>query len=347
MPAEAASANTTSTSIDDQRPLRVFIAGHQGMVGQALCRVFSATAGQPARYQLITAARSTLDLTRQADVEAFIRQQQPDWILVAAARVGGIAANQQYPAEFILQNMQIAANLVAAAYQSGVSRLLYLGSSCIYPKFADQPISETALLSGVLEPTNEAYAIAKIAGLKLCSSFHREYGADFRALMPTNLYGPGDNFDLQQAHVIPALMRRMQLAKDTQSPMQIWGSGKALREFLHVDDLAKACRLVMELPADVYWQACAETPGFLNVGSGEEISIAALATLLRDIIGYPHALIFDPDRPDGTPRKLVDSSRLRQLGWSPEISFIAGLTQTWRWYQQHQQQLRGAANRGR
>lgn len=342
MPAEVVSA-----SPDGQKPIRVFIAGHQGMVGQALYREFSQASDRPAKYQLITAGRSTLDLTRQADVEAFIRQQQPDWILVAAARVGGIAANQQYPAEFILQNLQIAANLVAAAQQSGVCRLLYLGSSCIYPKFADQPISENALLSGVLEPTNDAYAIAKIAGLKLCSSFHRQYGADFRALMPTNLYGPGDNFDLEQAHVIPALMRRMQLAKDTQSPMQIWGSGMALREFLHVDDLAKACRLVMELPADVYWQTCADTPGFLNVGSGEEISIAALASLLRDIIGYPQALSFDTGRPDGTPRKLVDSSRLRQLGWAPQISLTAGLTQTWRWYQQHQQQLRGAANRGR
>lgn len=332
---------------EGKKPLRVFIAGDQGMVGQALYREFSQTADRSVAYQLITAPRSQLDLTRQADVEAFIEQQQPDWILVAAARVGGIAANQQYPAEFLLQNLQIAANLVAAAHQCGVSRLLFLGSSCIYPKFADQPISEAALLSGALEPTNDAYAIAKIAGLKLCSSFHRQYGADFRALMPTNLYGPGDNFDLQQAHVIPALMRRMQLAKDTQSPMQIWGSGTALREFLHVDDLAKACRLVMELPADVYWQACADTPGFLNVGSGEEISIAALASLLRDIIGYPQALSFDPSRPDGTPRKLVDSSRLRQLGWTPQISLTAGLTQTWRWYQQHQQQLRGAADRGR
>lgn len=332
---------------EGKKPLRVFIAGAQGMVGQALYREFSQTADRSVAYQLITAPRSQLDLTRQADVEAFIEQQQPDWILVAAARVGGIAANQQYPAEFLLQNLQIAANLVAAAHQCGVSRLLFLGSSCIYPKFADQPISESALLSGMLEPTNDAYAIAKIAGLKLCSSFHRQYGADFRALMPTNLYGPGDNFDLQQAHVIPALMRRMQLAKDTQSPMQIWGSGTALREFLHVDDLAKACRLVMELPADVYWQACADTPGFLNVGSGEEISIAALASLLRDIIGYPQTLSFDPSWPDGTPRKLVDSSRLRQLGWTPQISLTAGLTQTWRWYQQHQQQLRGAADRGR
>ncbi len=342
MPAEVVSA-----SADGQKPIRVFIAGHQGMVGQALYREFSQAAARPGKYQLITAARSALDLTRQAEVEAFIRQQQPDWILVAAARVGGIAANQQYPAEFILQNLQIAANLVAAAHQSGVSRLLYLGSSCIYPKFADQPISETALLSGVLEPTNDAYAIAKIAGLKLCSSFHRQYGADFRALMPTNLYGPGDNFDLEQAHVIPALMRRMQLAKDTQSAMQIWGSGMALREFLHVSDLASACRLVMELPAEAYWQACADTPGFLNVGSGEEITIAALASLLRDVIGYPQELSFDPDRPDGTPRKLVDSTRLRQLGWAPQISLTAGLAQTWRWYQQHQQQLRGAANCGR
>lgn len=347
MPAEATSANAAFASTDGQKPLRVFIAGHQGMVGQALCREFSPVAGRPDRYKLITAARGVLDLTRQAEVEAFVREQKPDWILLAAARVGGIAANQQYPAEFILQNIQIAANIVAAAHQCSVSRLLYLGSSCIYPKFSDQPINETALLSGALEPTNEAYAIAKIAGLKLCSSFHREYGADFRALMPTNLYGPGDNFDLAQAHVIPALIRRMQLAKDSQSPMQIWGSGKALREFLHVSDLAKACRLVMELPAEVYWQACADTPGFLNVGSGEEISIAALATLLSDILGYSDALSFDPARPDGTPRKLLDSSRLRQLGWTPQISLRQGLTQTWYWYEQHQLQIRGAASSGR
>lgn len=328
-----------------EKPLRVFIAGHQGMVGQALQREF----GQhgTTRYQLITAPRTQLDLTRQADVEAFIQQQQPDWILVAAARVGGIAANQQYPAEFILQNLQIAGNLLAAAHRSGVARLLYLGSSCIYPKFAPQPIAETDLLSGVLEPTNDAYAIAKIAGLKLCSSFHRQYGADFRALMPTNLYGPGDNFDLQQAHVIPALMRRMQLAKDADSALQIWGTGTALREFLHVDDLARACRLVMELSADDYWRACADTPGFLNVGSGEEISIAGLAELLRGIIGYTQPLSFDPSKPDGTPRKLVDSHRLRQLGWTPQLSLATGLRQTWAWYQQHQQQLRGTADPGR
>ncbi len=322
---------------------RIFIAGHRGMVGQALHREF----GSCGRYQLITADRATLDLTRQADVENFIQQQKPDWILVAAARVGGIAANRQYPADFLLQNLQIATNILTAAHQNSVSRLLYLGSSCIYPKFAPQPINETDLLSGVLEPTNEAYAVAKIAGLKLCSSFHRQYGCDFRALMPTNLYGPGDNFDMQQAHVVPALMRRMQLARDAQQQLQIWGSGQALREFLHVDDLAVACRLVLELPTDEYWRACADTPGFLNAGSGEEITIGALAEMLGGIIGYTRPLSFDLTKPDGTPRKLLDSSRLRQLGWTPKISLQQGLTQTWHWYQRHQQQLRGAADTGR
>ncbi|WP_348728361.1 GDP-L-fucose synthase [Rheinheimera texasensis] len=338
MPAEA-----TSVSQAGQKPLRVFIAGHRGMVGQALHQEFASSS----QYQLITADRTTLDLTRQTDVENFLQQQRPDWILVAAARVGGIAANRQYPADFLLQNLQIATNILAAAHQSGVSRVLYLGSSCIYPKFAPQPINETDLLGGVLEPTNEAYAVAKIAGLKLCSSFHRQYGCDFRALMPTNLYGPGDNFDIQQAHVVPALMRRMQLARDSQRSLQIWGSGQALREFLHVEDLARACRLVVELSAAEYWRACADTPGFLNVGSGEEISIGALAELLCGIIGYTQPLGFDLTKPDGTPRKLLDSSRLRQLGWTPQISLRQGLTQTWHWYEQHQQQLRGAASSSR
>lgn len=323
------------------RPLRVFIAGHRGMVGQALWREFN-RAG-PQYYQLVTSPRAALDLTRQADVEQFVAQQQPDWILIAAARVGGIAANLQYKADFILQNLQIAANLVAAAHHCGVSRLLFLGSSCIYPKFAMQPIDETALLSGALEPSNDAYAIAKIAGLKLCSTFHQQYGADFRALMPTNLYGPGDNFELQQAHVIPALMRRMQQARDTQTPMQIWGSGSALREFLHVDDLARACRMIMELPTKDYWHSCQDTPGFLNAGSGEEISIAGLAQLLAQTVGYPLPLEFDCSKPDGTPRKLLDSSKLRQLGWTPSITLAQGLAQTWRWYQQ-QSSLRGTAS---
>lgn len=327
---------------EQTRPLRVFIAGHQGMVGQALWREFSRAGGQ--KYQLLGCARATLDLTRQADVEAYIAQQQPDWVLVAAARVGGIAANQQYQAEFLLQNLQIATNVLSAAQYSGVSRLLFLGSSCIYPKFAQQPISENALLSGALEPSNDAYAIAKIAGLKLCSSFRQQYGADFRALMPTNLYGPGDNFDIAQAHVIPALLRRMQQARDTQTPMQIWGSGTALREFLHVDDLARACRLVMELPEAGYWQACADTPGFLNVGSGEEVSIAALARLLADTVGYQRPLEFDHSKPDGTPRKLLDSGKLHQLGWTAQIPLAQGLAQTWQWYQQ-QSLLRGMSGR--
>ncbi len=331
MPVASASGDKQS------RPIRVFIAGHLGMVGQALLREFSA---DPA-YVLITADRATLDLTQQAAVAAFIAQQQPDWILIAAARVGGITANQQYPADFLLQNLQISCNLIASAHQAAVSRLLFLGSSCIYPKFASQPIAETELLTGALEPSNDAYALAKIAGLKLCSSFHQQYGCDFRALMPTNLYGPEDNFDVQQAHVIPALLRRMHLAKASQDPFQIWGSGHALREFLHVDDLARACRLVMELPAAVYWRACAGTPGFLNVGSGEEISIAALAELLSDITGLAQPLAFDLSKPDGTPRKLLDSSKLRQLGWAPEIKLAAGLTATWHWYLQ-QPFVRGA-----
>lgn len=310
------------------KPLRLYIAGHQGMVGRALHRLFVADQ----RYQLVTATRQQLDLTDQASVRQFMAQQKPDLLIVAAARVGGIAANAAQPVEFLLQNLQIQTNLLEAAFQTRCQRVLFLGSSCIYPRDCQQPISETALLTGPLEATNDAYALAKITGLRLCSAYRQQYGADFRALMPTNLYGPFDNFAIGQAHVIPALLHRFHLAAQTGAPLQIWGSGKPLREFLHVDDLALACKFVLELAPIDYQQAVAQTPGFLNVGSGAEISIAGLAQQLAELTGYQGELQFDASKPDGTPRKLLDCSRLQALGWQASIDLAAGLQQTYRWY---------------
>ncbi len=317
-------------TVTSEQRLRVFIAGHRGMVGQALVREFS----RDPSYQLVTADRAQLDLCDQRQVRQFFAREKPDWVLVAAARVGGIIANQQHPAQFITENLQIAVNLIETAHQHHCQRLLYLGSSCIYPKMAPQPIREEALLSGALEPTNDAYAIAKIAGLRLCQAYQQQFGADFRALMPTNLYGPGDNFEPEHGHVIPALLQKFYQAAQDGSTVSVWGSGKPLREFLHVDDLARACRFVMELSETTYRQATAGTAGFLNVGSGEETSIAELAALLAALTGYRQPLCFDSGKPDGTPRKLLDSSRLQQLGWQPAISLATGLAQTLGWYLQ-------------
>lgn len=313
---------------------RLYIAGHQGMVGRALHRRF---AGSP-HYQLITATRAELDLTNQAAVRQFMATQRPDLLIVAAARVGGIAANAAQPVEFLLENLQIQSNLLASAFEQKCQRVLFLGSSCIYPRDCPQPIDEQYLLSGPLERTNDAYALAKITGLRLCAAYQQQYGADFRALMPTNLYGPYDNFSPAQAHVIPALLHRFHQSASTGAPMTIWGSGRALREFLHVDDLAAACQFVLELSAAEYQRAVSATPGFLNVGSGEEVSIATLANQLAALTGYQGVLQFDTSKPDGTPRKLLNSGRLRALGWSPAISLTSGLQQTYQWYQAQQAQ---------
>ncbi len=317
--------------------LKVFIAGHQGMVGQALCRLLS---NQPG-IELILAPRAQLDLTRQAQVEQFFAATTPDWVIIAAAKVGGIVANQQQPADFIYQNLLIQSNILHAAWQQGVQRLMLLGSSCIYPKFANQPMRESELLTGTLEPTNEPYAIAKIAGIKLCESYFRQYGADFRAVMPTNLYGPADYFHPSHSHVIPGLLLRIHQAKLAAAPtVPIWGSGQAKREFLHVDDAASAIWRLLTLSEDQYQQLTSAQQRHVNVGCGEDISIAELAKMIAQVVGYQGQLCFDPTQPEGTPRKLLDTSKLQSCGWQPQWSLLAGLDATYQWFLQHQHKLR-------
>lgn len=299
------------------------------MVGAALVRCLRA---QPETL-LLTADRASLDLTRQDQVEAFFRDQRVDQIYLAAAKVGGIRANDRYPADFLYDNLMIATNVIHAAHRAGVERLLFLGSSCIYPRLADQPMREEALLTGALEPTNEAYALAKIAGLSLCETYHRQFGRDYRAVMPTNLYGPQDNFDPESGHVIPALITRLHAAaRQKAAAVTIWGDGTALREFLHVDDLAAACLHVMALEAETYRRHVAPRRSFLNVGSGAECSIRALAETIAGIAGFNGGLVFDAAQPSGAPRKLLDTSRLSALGWQPRIALPDGLRQTYDWY---------------
>lgn len=298
------------------------------MVGSAIVRALRASG--VASDQILTKTREELDLTRQAAVESFFKAARPDQVYLAAARVGGIHANNSLPADFILQNLQVQTNVISAAFEAGVKRLLFLGSSCIYPRLAPQPMSENALLTGPLEPTNEPYAVAKIAGVKICESFNRQFGAshgvDYRSLMPTNLYGPGDSYDPMLSHVIPGLIRRFHAARQQGLPeVSIWGSGKARREFLYVDDMARACLHVMDLPADVYRAHTEPTCSHINLGSGEDITILALAKLVADTVGYQGRLITDLSMPDGTPRKLMDSSRLNKLGWQPSVSLEEGL----------------------
>ena len=296
---------------------RIFVAGHRGMVGSALIRRLARE-----DCTILTADRTELDLTRQADVETWMQRARPDIVLVAAARVGGIIANATFPAEFLYENLMIGANIITAARRAGVAKLLYLGSSCIYPKLAAQPINESALLTGALEPTNEAYAIAKIAGLKLAEAYAREHGCRFITAMPTNLYGPNDNFDLTRSHVIPALMRKIHEAdKAGRSVVEIWGSGAPRREFLHVDDLADACVFLL----DRY-----EAPEPINIGSGEEVTIRQLAETIAEVIGYEGSFAFDVSKPDGAPRKLLDTARLGQLGWAPRIGLREGLADAYR-----------------
>lgn len=310
----------------------LYVAGHQGMVGSALVRRLQ----EAGCRQLLLRTRRELDLTRQAEVEAFFHTERPENVIVAAARVGGIHANNTWPADFSYDNLSIAANVIGAAFRSGVRRLLFLGSSCIYPRLAPQPMPEECLLTGPLEPTNEPYAIAKIAGIKLCESFNRQHGTDYRSLMPTNLYGPGDNFDLATGHVVPALMRRFHEAKAAgAATVEVWGSGTPRREFLHVDDLADACLFAMCLPREVYAAATRPMLSHLNVGTGRDIAIRELALLIRDIVGYPGEISFNAAYPDGTPRKLLDVSRLTALGWQARIPLRQGLEQTYAWYLQH------------
>jgi GDP-L-fucose synthase len=319
---------------------RVFVAGHRGMVGSAIVQRLQ----RQDDVELVLRSSSELDLTDQNAVREFFAAEHIDDVYLAAARVGGIHANNAYPAEFIYQNLMIEANVIHQAYRAGVNKLLFLGSSCIYPKFAAQPIVEHELLSGILEETNEPYAIAKIAGIKLCESYNRQYGVDYRSIMPTNLYGPRDNFDAENSHVIPALMRRFHEAKLKQVPSAVlWGSGNVRREFLHVDDLAAASVLVMNISKDDYSAVTSHRCSHLNVGCGEDVSVRELAEQVAEVVGFKGALLHDLTRPDGTPRKLLSIDRMRSLGWVPQVSLKEGLSATYQWFLENNQSARNAS----
>src|SRR5881409_2608019 len=299
---------------------KIFVAGHRGMVGSALIRRLQAEGFK----NLLTRDRSALNLTNESAVTNVFAEERPDIVILAAAKVGGIKANNDFPVEFLLENLRIQNNVIHSAYDSGVRKLLFLGSSCIYPKFAPQPIPETALLSGPLEPTNESYAIAKIAGIKLCQAYAREYGANIISAMPTNLYGPNDNFDLETSHVLAALLRKAHEAKTRgDQRLIVWGTGKPRREFLHVDDLVSACLLLLEKY---------DSPDIINVGCGEDISIRELAELICEVVGFEGDLAWDTTKPDGTPRKLLDVSKLRALGWKPSIPLRDGIARCYEWF---------------
>jgi GDP-L-fucose synthase len=317
---------------------KIFVAGHAGMVGSAIVRRLEGLGYN----DILTASRAQVDLLDPVAVHEFFSANRPEQVYIAAARVGGISANNMRPADFIWDNLVIEANLIRAAHDNNVQRLLFLGSSCIYPKFAEQPMREDSLLTGVLEPTNEPYAIAKIAGIKLCESFNRQFGRDYRSVMPTNLYGPGDNFHPEYAHVIPALLRRFHEAAQTKArTVTIWGSGKPRREFLHVDDMAAASVHVMELDPETYWFTASPMMSHINVGSGKDCTIAELAKLVAEVTGFDGGIEFDRSKPDGTPRKLLDVRRLQSLGWSAAISLPEGLKGAYSWFLDHQTDFRG------
>ena len=311
---------------------RIFVAGHRGMVGSAVLRQLEHCRDS----EPLTRERSELDLTRQSDVEAFFADVRIDQVYLAAARVGGIKANSEFPADFIRENLQIQTNIIHAAHRAGVNRLLFLGSSCIYPRMAEQPMSEDALMTGQLEQTNEAYAVAKIAGIKMCEAYRRQHGSDFRSAMPTNLYGPNDNFDLDSSHVMPALLRKFhQAVISGEQCVQVWGSGRPRREFLHVDDMAAACCHLMKLPQERYWTHTGTHCSHVNVGAGSDIRIAELAELIAGVTGFKGTIEFDSSMPDGTPRKLLDVSRLGRLGWKAAISLEQGVQASYQWMVQH------------
>jgi len=308
---------------------KIYVAGHRGMAGGAILRRLNAGGYR----NVVTRTRDELDLTDLAATRAFLAEERPDYIFVAAAKVGGILANATWPADFIRENLAIELNLVEAAHRAGVQRLMFLGSSCIYPRAAPQPIKESALLTGPLEPTNQPYALAKIAGIEMCNAYHRQYGVDFRAVMPTNLYGPHDNFDLLNSHVLPALLRKFHEGKLTGAErVAVWGSGQPRREFLHVDDLATACLFVQDL-APEQWAALPHP--YVNVGCGVDVSIGEVAQEIRDVVGFRGELEFDRSKPDGAPRKLLDVSLLKSLGWSASIPLRRGLEETYAWFLQH------------
>ncbi len=317
---------------------RVYVAGHRGMVGSAIVRQL----GQRDDIELVLRTRDELNLLDTQAVNAFFASEAIDQVYLAAAKVGGIVANNSYPTDFIYENMMMESNVIHAAHTHNVAKLLFLGSSCIYPKLANQPIKESELLQGTLEPTNEPYAIAKIAGIKLCESYNRQYGRDYRLVMPTNLYGPNDNFHPNNSHVIPALLRRFHEATISNAPdVVVWGSGTPMREFLHVDDMAAASIHVMELDKEVWEENTEPMLSHINVGTGVDCTIRELAQTVAQVTGYRGRVVFDATKPDGTPRKLLDVSRLHNLGWFHEVSLEQGLASTYQWFQENQQQFRG------
>jgi GDP-L-fucose synthase len=318
--------------------IKIYVAGHRGMVGSAIVRALQ----QAGQTNIVTRTRAELDLTDQAAVRSFFATEKPDQVYLAAAKVGGIHANSTYPADFIYQNLMIEANVIEAAFRNGVKRLLFLGSSCIYPRLAAQPMEESALLTGLLEPTNEPYAIAKIAGIKLCESYNRQYGAshgvDYRSVMPTNLYGSGDSYHPENSHVIPALIRRFHEAKTVSAAsVAIWGTGTPRREFLHVDDMAAACVHTMNLECAIYASHTSAMQSHLNVGCGDDVTIGELAAAIARVVGYEGQIEFDTSKPDGAPRKLMDSGRLNNLGWRAKIALEPGLADAYRDFIQNSQ----------
>jgi nucleoside-diphosphate-sugar epimerase len=316
--------------------MRTYVAGHRGMVGGAILRRLQAQG-----VDTITRTHAELDLTSQAAVAAFMAAERPDAVILAAAKVGGIHANNTYPAEFIYENLMIQSNVIHQAFAHGVRRLLFLGSSCIYPRMAQQPMREDALLTGTLEPTNEPYAIAKIAGIKLCESYNRQYGTDYRSVMPTNLYGPGDNFHPANSHVLPALLRRFhEAARDGHDRVTIWGTGTPMREFLHVDDMAEASLFVLDLPHETYVANTDPMLSHINVGAGTDVTIRDLAVLIAEVTGFTGQIDFDTTKPDGTPRKLMDVSRLAAMGWTAKTGLRDGIAQTYDWFLKHAADIR-------
>ncbi len=317
---------------------RIFVAGHNGMVGRGILRHLEAAGGA----ELICRSRADLDLMSQTQVAGFFANEKIDQVYLAAAKVGGIHANNTFPAEFIYENLMIAANIIHAAHRSDVQKLMFLGSSCIYPKLAAQPIAEASLLTGLLEPTNEPYAIAKIAGIKLCESYNRQYGRDYRSIMPTNLYGTNDNFHPENSHVIPALIRRFhEAAANNADEVVVWGSGAPRREFMHVDDMASASVYLMDLPQEKLAGQTDPMNSHINAGVGSDVKIGEVAKMIAEFTGFKGKLVFDRSKPDGTPRKLMDSSKLQALGWLPSISLADGLRETVGWYADNLDSLRG------
>ena len=312
-----------------QKSDKIYVAGHRGLVGSAIVRQLESRGFT----NLLMRTHKELDLTNQAQVQAFFQKEQPDYVILAAAKVGGIHANNTYPADFIYQNMMIEANVINSAYENKVKRLLFLGSTCIYPKAVEQPMREDALLTDILEPTNEPYALSKIAGIKLCESYNRQHGTDFRSVMPTNLYGINDNFHLENSHVIPALIQKFHQAKiNNDEEVVVWGTGEAMREFLYIDDMAEASLFIMELDEKTYKSNTQPTLSHINIGTGKDITIREVAELIKEVVGYKGKIIFDTTKPDGAPRKLINISRLESMGWKYSMDLKHGLKKTYKWY---------------